>query len=200
LVLVLNKSKGVLGALKTGLHYPGGSARLVTMADCSDDLTQVDRMWELFRSGAHVVSASRYSRGGAQKGGPVMKGMLSRAAGLSLHFLGGIPTHDPTNNFKLYSRELLDRVEIESSGGFELALELTVKAHLLGLSIAELPTVWTDRVAGQSNFKLVKWLPRYLRWYTEAFRGRLGLVRAAPLKGGTRQTGPSASSSKGSSA
>src|SRR5206468_12820561 len=113
----------------------------------------------------------------AQEGGPKLKSFLSRAAGLSLHFVGGLPTRDPTNNFKLYSRTLLDQVQIESTGGFELALELTVKAHLLGLSIAELPTVWTDRVAGQSNFKLMKWLPRYLRWYTEAFRGRLGLSR-----------------------
>ena len=51
------------------------------------------------------------------------------------------------------------------------------KAAQLGLSIAELPTVWTDRMAGRSNFKLVKWLPRYLRWYGEAFRGRLASLR-----------------------
>lgn len=178
LQLVRNTMKGVLGALKTGLKHPGGKAVLVTMADCSDDLTQVDRMYELFQAGNHVVAASRYTRGGAQKGGPKFKGFLSRMAGLSLHFAGGLPTRDPTNNFKLYSRELVDRVEIESTGGFELALELTVKAHLLGLPITELPTVWTDRVAGQSNFKLMKWLPRYLRWYTEAFRGRLGLRRS----------------------
>ncbi|MFN0061418.1 MAG: glycosyltransferase [Myxococcaceae bacterium] len=177
LVLVKNTGKGVLGALKTGVAQPGSTAVLVTMADCSDDLTQVDQMMALFRQGHHVVVASRYMRGGAQRGGPFVKSLLSRLAGLSLHWVGGLPTRDPTNNFKLYSRALLDRVEIESTGGFEIALELTVKAHLLGLSITELPTVWTDRVAGQSNFKLMKWLPRYLRWYTEVFRGRLGLTR-----------------------
>ncbi len=177
--LVKNTSKGVLGALKTGLAHPGGQAVLVTMADCSDDLTQVDRMWELFQAGNDVVVASRYSRGGAQKGGPLVKSTLSRLAGLSLNLLGGMPTRDPTNNFKLYSRRLLDQVNIESTGGFELALELTVKAHLLGLTIVELPTVWTDRTAGQSNFKLMKWLPRYLRWYAEAFRARLGMARSA---------------------
>src|SRR5262249_13657830 len=47
LLLVKNTAKGVLGALKTGLHHPGGKAVVVTMADCSDDLTQVDRMWAL---------------------------------------------------------------------------------------------------------------------------------------------------------
>jgi hypothetical protein len=33
-----------------------------------------------------------------------------------------------------------------------------------------MPTVWQERTAGASNFKLGKWLPRYLRWYLAAFR------------------------------
>ena len=54
-----------------------------------------------------------------------------------------------------------------------MALELTVKAHLQGRRIAELPTIWEERTAGASNFKLAKWLPRYLRWYLLAFGRRL---------------------------
>jgi dolichol-phosphate mannosyltransferase len=177
LLLVKNTGKGVLGALKTGLAYPKGGALIVTMADCSDDHRCVDAMYQLYQQGCHVVSASRYAPGGAQHGGPKLKGMMSRVAGMSLNLLGGIPTRDPTNNFKLYSKLLLEQVEIQSEGGFEVALELTVKAHAAGLKIAELPTVWTDRVAGQSNFKLLKWLPRYLKWYVHALRHRaLSLV------------------------
>jgi hypothetical protein len=103
-----------------------------------------------------------YMRGGHQIGGPLVKRTLSRAAGLSLHIVGGIPTHDPTNNFKMYSRRLLDNVEIESHAGFELAIELTVKAHLLGLPILEIPTTWRDRSAGDSRFRLWAWLPQLL--------------------------------------
>ena len=57
---------------------------------------------------------------------------MSRTAGLTLHWFAGVPTHDPTNNFKLYSRRFLDSVTIESTAGFELALELTVKATIAG--------------------------------------------------------------------
>ncbi len=71
-------------------------------------------------------------RGGRQVGGPPLKRLLSRTAGLTLHWFAGVPTHDPTNNFKLYSRRFLDSVTIESTAGFELALELTVKATLDG--------------------------------------------------------------------
>ena len=62
---------------------------------------------------------------------------------------------------------------IESTAGFELALELTVKATLQRRRVAEVPTTWRDRTAGQSNFKLRKWLPHYLHWYRVAFMGRL---------------------------
>jgi len=130
-------------------------------------------MVALADSGADVVSASRYVKGGRQVGGPPLKRFMSRTAGLTLHWFGGIATHDPTNNFKLYSRRFLDSVAIESRAGFELALELTVKATLAGRRVAEVPTTWRDRTAGQSNFKLRKWLPHYVRWYVRAFAGRL---------------------------
>jgi hypothetical protein len=126
----------------------------------------------LAKGGADVVAASRYMPGGRQLGGPPIKGLMSRAAGLTLHWFARVPTHDPTNNFKLYSRRFLDSITIESTAGFELALELTVKATLAHRRIAEIPTTWKDRTAGQSNFKLRKWLPHYLHWYRVAFLRR----------------------------
>jgi hypothetical protein len=149
------------------------------MADLSDEPGDIDRMYSLAEAGADVVAASRYMKGGRQVGGPLLKRILSRAAGLSLHWLGGVPTHDPTNNFKLYSRRLLDRVEIESEAGFELAIELTVKAHLLGFRVAELPTTWRDRTAGQSRFQMHSWIPHYLRWYRRGILGRFRPRRSA---------------------
>jgi len=165
--------RGVLNAMKAGLAEARGSYLLISMADGSDDPACIDSMVELARSGADVVAGSRYMRGGRQIGGPPLKRLMSRVAGLTLHWFAGVATHDPTNNFKIYRRQFLDSVRIESSAGFELALELTVKATLAGRPVAELPTTWRDRTAGQSNFKLRAWLPHYLRWYGVAFRGRL---------------------------
>jgi glycosyltransferase involved in cell wall biosynthesis len=170
--------RGVLNAMRSGIAASRGEFILVSMADGSDEPHLVDRMVQLARDGADVVSASRYMRGGRQIGGPPVKRLLSRAAGLSLHWVGGVATHDPTNNFKLYARRFLDTVTIESTAGFELALELTVKATLAGRRVAELPTTWRDRTAGQSNFRLRKWLPHYLHWYGRAMRARLPFAAA----------------------
>ena len=169
--------RGVLNAMKSGLRAAKAPYVLITMGDGSDDASDIDPMYELARDGADVVAGSRYMHGGHQLGGPLLKRTMSRAAGLSLHWVGGLPTHDATSNFRLYSKRLLNQVSIESVGGFELGLELTVKAYLLGLNIAEVPTTWRDRTAGQSRFKLWQWLPRYLHWYRRGIVGRVANAR-----------------------
>ncbi|MGH2428178.1 MAG: glycosyltransferase [Candidatus Limnocylindria bacterium] len=173
--------RGVLNAMKAGMAVASAPHVLVSMADGSDDLSQVDEMVRLAHSGADLVAASRYMRGGRQIGGPLVKRILSRVAGLTLHWFGRVPIHDPTNNFKLYSRELLDSVRIESRGGFELAIELSVKATLAGRRLAEIPTTWRDRTAGESRFKFRAWLPLYLRWYAYLYRGRLLRLLGRPV-------------------
>jgi hypothetical protein len=104
-------------------------------------------------------------KGGKQIGGPLLKRTLSHLAGVSLYWIRRFPTHDVTNNFKLYDKNFIDSIKIESKGGFEIAMEITVKAFKKGQVIKEVPSTWRDRTAGEANFQLWKWLPSYLRWY-----------------------------------
>lgn len=162
--------RGVVGALLTGFRQVERGPVLVVMADLSDDLAQVGRMLELYRQGCDIVVGSRYMKGGRIENGPFLKQGLSRMAGVSLCWLRGIPTHDATNAFKIYDAAMLNRFSLKSLHGFELNLEITVRAFLAGYRIAETPTVWRDRTQGKSKFKLWAWLPHYLRWYFYAFR------------------------------
>ena len=175
--LLNDRGRGVLNALKAGIAAATGQYVLITMADGSDDLTSLSAMLDAAAAGAAVVAASRYMKGGRQVGAPFFKSLLSRVAGLSLYAVGALPIHDPTNNFKLYARDFLVQTEIESRGGFELALELTVKAQLAGLTLAEVPTSWQERSQGQSNFKIRAWLPQYLHWYWLVLLARLRRFR-----------------------
>jgi dolichol-phosphate mannosyltransferase len=175
LKLVKNRhGRGVVAAIRTGFEQVGRGPALVIMADLSDDLRIVTRMLALYRRGHRIVCPSRYMRGGRQFGGPRLKRLLSRTAGVSLRWLAGFPTHDATNNFRLYDAALVNELGIESTGGFELALELTAKAFRRGERIAEVPTTWRDRTAGTSRFRLMKWLPKYLYWYAYALGSRPG--------------------------
>lgn len=164
--LLKNKyGRGVLNAIKSGLEDTKGEATLVTMGDLSDDYSIVDEMFKKIENGAGIVCGSRYMKGGKQIGGPPLKTFLSRMAGISLCFLSRIPTHDISNSFKMYAKQVLNDIKIESTGGFEIGMEITVKAYLKKYKIEEIPATWTDRAKGKSNFKLAKWLPKYLYWY-----------------------------------
>jgi dolichol-phosphate mannosyltransferase len=162
---IKNPVRGVASAIKTGLQNADGEYLLVSMADMSDDYAKVDSMYKLMEDGYDLVCGSRYMQGGGQIGGPLLKKLFSRAAGLTLHYIAGIPTHDATNSFKMYRKSMVDAITIESRQGFEIGIELLVKAYSMNYKITELPCVWTDRTAGKSRFKLFKWLPSYLRWY-----------------------------------
>ncbi len=169
--LVLNTlGRGALNAIRMGMNQAQDEMVLVMMADSSDKLDVVDTMCQKMEEGYDLVCGSRYMRGGKQNGGPLLKGLFSRTAGVSLHLLTRIPTHDCTNSFKLYRKSMLENIEIESTGGFEIGLEITVKAYTRGYKIAEIPSEWFDREEGESNFRMWSWLPKYLHWYFYCIR------------------------------
>lgn len=161
---------GPANALRAGFNASRGDAIVVVMGDLSDDLKLLDQMADRIEAGDDVVCASRYMLGGQQIGGPPLKRLLSRAAGISLSWLTGLPTQDPTNAFKMYRTSRLRSLSIDGRGGFEISLEIVVKAWEAGAVVSQLPATWIDRTAGKSKFRLWKWLPRYLYWYVYAIR------------------------------
>ncbi|HLM06887.1 MAG TPA: glycosyltransferase family 2 protein [Blastococcus sp.] len=172
-LLVNDYGRGPAHAIRYGVDRARAPVTVVTMADGCDDPRQIDDLTRLVERGVVVAAASRYMSGGQQVSGPFLKGMLARIAGVTLRLFARVGTHDPTNSFKAYSTAFLREVGIDSSYGFEMGLELTAKARRLRRPIAELPTIWLERQAGVSNFRLAEWIPAYLRWYRFAFGGRL---------------------------
>lgn len=167
--------RGPAYAIRFGIDHATAPVVVVTMADGCDDPTQIDPLTKLVERGVVVAAASRYMRGGQQVGGPWFKSGLSRLAGRSLHVFARVGTNDATNSFKAYDADFVRAVGIESDAGFEVGLELVAKARRYRQPVAELPTIWLDRAFGVSNFKLAKWLPKYLRWYGFAFGPKLAL-------------------------
>jgi glycosyltransferase involved in cell wall biosynthesis len=165
--------RGPARAIRFGFDRATADVVVVTMADGCDDPAQIDDLTRLVERGVTIAAASRYMRGGQQIGGPFLKSTLSRLAGQSLHLLTRVGTRDATNSFKAYSRSFVQEVGIESDAGFEVGLELVAKARRRGLPVAELPTIWLERNSGQSNFKLAKWIPHYLKWYFYCFGPRI---------------------------
>ena len=171
--LVNTYGPGPANAIRYGIAAAAAPVAVVTMADGCDDARQIDDLARLVERGVAVAAASRYVAGGQQVGGPYLKGVLSQTAGRSLRLLAHVGTRDATNSFKAYSVSFVRQVGIDSRDGFEIGIELTAKARRMRMPIAEIPTIWLDRQAGVSNFRVAQWIPKYLRWYRFAFGARL---------------------------
>lgn len=155
---------GFANAIKAGLVSVRTEVVLPVMADLCDDLNTIKEMLAKISEGYDVVCGSRYINGGARLGGSKIKGFFSSFVGRSLYFLLGLPTQDIANAFKMYRKEVIDAIEIESKG-FEISMEMPLKAYYLGFKITEVPTVWRERTKGKSSFKMFKLLPNYLKFY-----------------------------------
>jgi dolichol-phosphate mannosyltransferase len=166
-VLVKNPSKGPCSAVIAGLNYDHTECKIVYPADDFINIVLLDKMYDLYKkNNSAIVVASRFTAGGSMKGCPLLKSILVRAASWSLYFFSSIPVKDASNGFRLFSNKLLTKVNIESKLGFAYSLELLVKSERLKMRIDEIPAQWEERSVGESKFKIFKWLPEYIKWYT----------------------------------
>lgn len=168
-----DREKGFANALKKGFSVSASEFVIPVMADLCDDPATIDEMYAKALGGYDIVCASRYMKGGTKLGGPAVQNFFSQFVGRSLKYLIGIGTSDISNSFKCYRRGLLDSIKIESKG-FEISMEIPLKAFFAGFSITEVPTIWKGREIGKSKFYLFKVAPDYIKLYFWAIFGRKG--------------------------
>ncbi len=189
IVPVRNPSRGPHAAVMAGMRFSDAPAMLVYPGDDDYNTAIVDEMYKLFEQGCDIVAASRFIKGGCMVGCRWQKALLVRSSAAALYYVARLPTHDPSNGFRLFSRRVAEEIPVESSAGFTYSLELLVKCHRLGWRIGEVPAKWYERKAGASRFRILKWLPAYLRWFFYAFattylRRRRVAGRTAPTARG----------------
>jgi len=102
---------------------------------------------------ADLVIGSRYVPGGGIRNWPAHRRALSAFANLYTRMLLGLPVRDCTSGYRMYSRELLERIDpfdLRSSGYsfLEEILERVVRAEL---RVVEVPILFQDREGGVSK-------------------------------------------------
>ena len=164
ILFIKNSSKGFNSALISGFKRSRAKAVLFYMADDHINHNKINLCYEKFKEGYQVICPSRLMKGGKMVGNPFLKSLLTRLASFFLFYFTSFPIKDSTNSFRLFSRDLLDKIKIESDKGFTLSLELTAKAHRLKYKIIEIPVTWIEREKGKSRFKLFSFIMPYTKW------------------------------------
>jgi glycosyltransferase involved in cell wall biosynthesis len=179
---VRNPSRGAHAAVMAGFAASTAPYVLVFPADDDFNAGIIDAMVGKARQGADVVCASRFMPGGSMVGCPWLKATLVRTAAFTLYYIARLPTRDASNGFRLFSRRVIDTIQIESDRGFCYSLEMLVKCHRIGWPVAEVPAQWIERKQGTSRFQVLKWVPAYLRWFLYGFATTFLLRPASSVK------------------
>lgn len=128
-----------------------GADKVVQMdCDFSHDPKDLSR---LVAEDADLVIGSRYVKGGATPGWPFKRRLISRAGGIFIRVVTGMPLRDPTGGFKCWKRRVLEALDLPTvqSAGYSFQLEMNHRTWKRGFTIREIPISFTDRVAGYSK-------------------------------------------------
>ena len=164
ILLIKNPKQGPNSAIIEGIKLSNAEIILIYMADDFENIKLINNMINLIIRGNDLVIPSRFIYGGKMIGNKKIKIMLSTFGAYLMYYLVRIPFKDCTNAFKMFSKNLKEKIKFESTKGFTFALELTTKSYLLNLKIIEIPSIWIETKNRKSNFRIYKWLPYYIYW------------------------------------
>lgn len=152
-VLHRQKKEGLGRAYVAGfLHALELGAQKIVQMDCDFSHNPKD-LPRLVASDGDLVIGSRYVKGGSTPGWPFKRRLISRAGGIFIRTVTGMPIKDPTGGFKCWKREVLESLDLNSvqSAGYSFQLEMNHRTWKKGFTIKELPIAFTDRVQGYSK-------------------------------------------------
>jgi glycosyltransferase involved in cell wall biosynthesis len=155
------KRKGYGSALMGGIAVASGRYIVMGDADNSYDFAHIPLFLEQLRAGADLVMGNRF-RGGIQKDAmPALHQYLGNPA---LTWIGRLFFHSPVGDFycglRGFRKDAYEQMDLRTTG-MEFATEMVVKATVLNLRIAEVPTTLSPE--GRSR-------PPHLRTWRDGWR------------------------------
>jgi dolichyl-phosphate beta-glucosyltransferase len=144
-----NRGKGY--SVRRGMLLARGEYRLMTDADLSTPIEEVDRLLEVARQGHDVVIASRAIEGAkVEVRQPWFRENSGRVFNLCMRMLTGLPLKDTQCGFKLFSARAADAsFGPARMDGFSFDVEALFIARQLGFRIAEVPVTWRNDEASR---------------------------------------------------
>src|SRR5260370_22196530 len=96
---------------------------------------------------ADLVLGSRYKDGIRIINWPLKRLMLSTGAAKYVQIVTGMPFTDPTGGYKCFRRAALQTIDLQNvrSNGYSFQIELTHMLWRQGMTIVEVPIIFTDR-------------------------------------------------------
>jgi dolichyl-phosphate beta-glucosyltransferase len=139
-----NRGKGY--AVRYGAMHAEGDVVLMTDADLSTPIEEVEKMFPLLQRGYDMVIGSRaLAQSDIRKRQPLYRESSGKLFNLLVRLLVLPDFHDTQCGFKLFRRDpLLPVLRRQQIDGFAFDVEMIALARGLGLKVAEVPVVWIN--------------------------------------------------------
>ena len=122
-------------------------------ADFSHNPNDLPRLLDACIRGADMSVGSRYSQGINVVNWPMKRVLLSYFASKYVRMVTSLPIHDTTAGFVCYSNKALSSLDLDKIKfkGYGFQVEMKYKIWQKGLTIVEVPIIFTDRTLGESK-------------------------------------------------
>lgn len=137
---------GYAHALRDGFAAAKGDWIFYSDADNQFDLSEIDLLWP-HSEGSDLVVGFRKNRQD-----PFPRILAARVYNWIARTLFGIGVRDIDCAFKLFRKDVFDRIRIESSG-FLVDCEILAKAHKSGMKVREVGVTHRPRTRGRSTVR-----------------------------------------------
>ena len=139
-------------ALRLGFKSARGEKIVIMDGDLTHDPAYILEMLAALE-GADMVLGSRYIEGGFSAENSRLKGFLSRFVSRLTCYLFGVPVHDSSHSYRALRAIIIPKLDL-CSKGFIVNYEMTIKAHMAGLRLQEIPVKNLFRAKDSSKFRM----------------------------------------------
>ncbi len=162
IVVLSEPEPGKGNALRAGFAAASGDVIVAMDADGSMSPAEIPQLLYFLEHGYDYVKGSRFVGGGGSLDITPLRKFGNRVLLAVANVLYGTRLTDLCYGFFAFRRRYLDHLDLRSAG-FEIETEVTVRAVLAGLRIAEVPSLELPRRAGQSSLRSFRDGQRVLR-------------------------------------
>ncbi|MDQ4073496.1 MAG: glycosyltransferase family 2 protein [Thermoproteota archaeon] len=151
------RKEGLIQAVLQGINSSQGNQILIMDADFSHPPEILPVIVKKIKeNGNCIIVASRYVKGGAVKGWPLKRRVISWFANSLARLLLNINNiKDPMSGYFVLPKKTIEKIKFNTRG-YKILLELLVKDK--DSCVVEIPYTFTDRKSGKSKFNYVTML------------------------------------------
>lgn len=152
--IVYQKRRGKGAALRSGFEAATGDIIIMLDADGSMDPTEIPLFVGALLGGADFAKGSRFLQGGGTSDMEWFRRLGNWGLTMLVRLVFGGHYSDLCYGYNAFWKRVLPSLNLDADG-FEIETLMNVRALLVGLKIAELPSFEAERIHGTSNLRTI---------------------------------------------